>query len=81
MHTFLLSLPDLDDEKQMLRHLPYIQLGLCYDVYSPYIYSQLLYMDTSGIRPYYCNQVGALPMALSREIFGKVQQLIILRYV
>ena len=34
LYTLLLPVPGMDDEKQMLRQLPYIRLGLCHDVNS-----------------------------------------------
>lgn len=46
LHSVFLPLPDLDDEEQMLRFLPHIQLGLRNDVYSRSVHKKrVLHFD------------------------------------
>ena len=64
-----------DHEKQMLYHLPYIQLGSSHDVYSHDVHRQLLYKDASHFLLCNMGNMGIVCHDVSGKILGSVKHL------
>ena len=71
LHPVFLPVPDVVHEEQMLRQLPYLQLGLCHDVYAAVLCEKKLYVEPAGIVDRFADPLGSDVFPASRKVFGE----------